>query len=444
MGSDDSPETLATVLYAARSQGLGYRVGKSTETLRRELGDTIPIVSHLPMAATRFPFYEVSISTAIGSRASQEDRFVFCPEVVPGCADTAFFGVFDGTVGDFASDTVKGLVVPHLVATHPWERVVKLLTGKPSTQYPCATEADILRHDAPEEENIPIDRRPDGVPAKEQQSGVCVQTRATTTSESIGSSSSLEAGDAFERKNRNNDDDELPKLLWIVMDWMYLNADTELLELCSIYEKDYASSTSATVLLAGGYVCVGHLGDSRVAIGYERDGILYGEFLTEDHKPNMLREQERILRCGGSVEYLQNHYDKPFIRGGDFTARKSRGEQPMQLQYSRAFGGKDLKKYGLSSQPDLKVFRLDPTHHVFILASDGIWDVQTAGRAVEIAMTAKRRGDDPASALVQLTLDEQRLRNQNADNLTVIVVFPDSTKYIYEAAQRRDQARSSS
>ena len=46
-----------------------------------------------------------------------------------------------------------------------------------------------------------------------------------------------------------------------------------------------------------------------------------------------------------SVEYLHNSFDKPFIRGGDFTARKARGDRAMQLQYSRAFGGKDLKPY---------------------------------------------------------------------------------------------------
>lgn len=45
-----------------------------------------------------------------------------------------------------------------------------------------------------------------------------------------------------------------------------------------------------------------------------------------------------VQRNGGSVEYLHNHNNKPFIRGGDFAFRKSRGEQPMQLQYSRAFG----------------------------------------------------------------------------------------------------------
>ncbi|EER01208.1 hypothetical protein Pmar_PMAR010688, partial [Perkinsus marinus ATCC 50983] len=65
---------------------------------------------------------------------------------------------------------------------------------------------------------------------------------------------------------------------------------------------------------------------------------IFGEFLTMDHKPDQVPERRRIERCGGSVEYLHNHNNKPFIRGGDFAVRKAMQEQPMQLQYSRAFG----------------------------------------------------------------------------------------------------------
>lgn len=57
------------------------------------------------------------------------------------------------------------------------------------------------------------------------------------------------------------------------------------------------------------------------------------------------------VQSGGSLAYL--HGGKPFIRGGDFTERQARGERPMQLNYSRAFGGKDLKPYGLLAVPDI-------------------------------------------------------------------------------------------
>ena len=54
-----------------------------------------------------------------------------------------------------------------------------------------------------------------------------------------------------------------------------------------------------------------------------------------------------VLICfflGGSLAWL--HGNKPYIRGGDFHPRQANGEHPKQLNYSRAFGGKDLKMFG--------------------------------------------------------------------------------------------------
>jgi len=102
---------------------------------------------------------------------------------------------------------------------------------------------------------------------------------------------------------------------------------------------------------------------------------------------------------GGSLVYL--HGNRPFLRGGDFHQRKV----AMQLNYSRAFGGKDLKPFGLSSSPDIRVIDVKlpispaasgqpassvstdahgnvtsmskPGEAVYMLVmgSDGIWDV---------------------------------------------------------------------
>ena len=52
----------------------------------------------------------------------------------------------------------------------------------------------------------------------------------------------------------------------------------------------------------------------------------------------MAEERRRIEKSGGSLAYL--HGGKPFIRGGDFAERQLKGDRPMQLNYSRAFGGK--------------------------------------------------------------------------------------------------------
>jgi len=96
------------------------------------------------------------------------------------------------------------------------------------------------------------------------------------------------------------------------------------------------------VLILGDLMTVAHLGDSRVALGRPGPGgALGGVFLTKDHKPDLPDELRRIEASGGSLTYL--HGGKPFLRGGDFADRQAIGDRPMQLNYSRAFGGKDLK-----------------------------------------------------------------------------------------------------
>eukprot|EP00922_Rhytidocystis_sp_ex-Travisia-forbesii_P038459 GHVS01057290.1.p1 GENE.GHVS01057290.1~~GHVS01057290.1.p1 ORF type:complete len:349 (+),score=53.40 GHVS01057290.1:215-1261(+) len=323
----------------------------------------MPTTSHLPMEPTRFPNFELSIYTDIGGRKYQEDRFAFSPTLLPNRKDCAFFGVFDGTVGDFASDTVKSLVVPHLLASPGWRRAADL----------------IQRHSE--------------------------ETPGAAANGSSGSGGGIESA------------------LREAVDTMYRNSDIELVHECALNKKDYASSTSVTAVLAGGYLAVGHLGDSRIALGRMTPDGMKAEFLTNDHKPDQPEEKERILRSGGSVEYLHNHNNKPFIRGGDFTMRKSRGEQPMQLQYSRAFGGKDLKRFGLSHVPDVRVVTMDESWRCLILASDGLWDVLSADHAVDFAMSAKAQSKNPAQFLVTATLEEQRVRNQSADNITAMVAM---------------------
>merc|ERR1712194_107977 len=145
-----------------------------------------------------------------------------------------------------------------------------------------------------------------------------------------------------------------------------------------------------------------------------------GNFVTKDHKPDQAEERNRIETKGGSVEYLQNHQNKPFIRGGDFQQRKILGESPMQLQYSRAFGGKDLKPFGLIAEPTVNVTRRERQFIGFILASDGLWDVMGADRAARVATHAFLSKQNPSKMLVKAAMDT------SGDNITACCVFYDS------------------
>lgn len=285
--------------------------------------------------------FKVSLLQHMGDRKTQEDRYLIVPDAGQGCA---LFGVFDGTVGDFASDNVKDIVLPKLL----------------------------------EDKNFP---------------------------------------------------GNIPEALRST----FVNSDQELLNRCSRsasqqtgpHQLHYSTSTGVMAVVTQDSLVVGHLGDSRIVAGIRQsDGRIIGKQLTEDHKPDQDHERKRIEECGGMVERLINHNNKPFIRGGDFMMRKALGEQPMQLQYSRAFGGKDLKIFGLSSRPDISKIPIANVSCV-ILASDGLWDVINAEQAVDIVNSAVAQSLNPSAALVRASLLEQSKRKARADNITAVVVLMD-------------------
>ena len=125
-------------------------------------------------------------------------------------------------------------------------------------------------------------------------------------------------------------------------------------------------------------------------------------------------------QAGGILAYL--HGGKPFLRGGDFVERQARGDRPMQLNYSRAFGGKDLKPFGLTAEPCVAQVRLSPADKVLVLASDGLWDVADADAAVNLAWELFCAGSDPARGLAEWALMQHDAR-QTTDNITVQVII---------------------
>jgi serine/threonine protein phosphatase PrpC len=124
-------------------------------------------------------------------------------------------------------------------------------------------------------------------------------------------------------------------------------------------EYDYCTSTGVVGFLWKNLFTVAHVGDSRALIcSISNQGTIKPSWLTNDHKPHQMKEKQRIVQCGGSLIWL--HGNKPYIRGGDFFERAKLGHKPKQLNYSRAFGCKGLKKFGLTCEPDVS--------HVTLLA----------------------------------------------------------------------------
>eukprot|EP00457_Paulinella_chromatophora_P005698 gb/GEZN01005715.1/.p1 GENE.gb/GEZN01005715.1/~~gb/GEZN01005715.1/.p1 ORF type:complete len:423 (+),score=76.67 gb/GEZN01005715.1/:58-1326(+) len=354
--------------------------------------------------------------THIGKRKNQEDRFVFCPDLLNG--EYAFFGVFDGTVKEHASEWVHKHILPILLET-------------------------------------PSFRKFHALPKQQKSANIRLLEAAT-----------------YE---------------------MYQKTDAALIQFCARNEFHYASTTSVTALVhfPSNVMVVANLGDSHLVLGGKQSNSTSdakvsasgdvgpeGVMVTAPHRADHPKERSRIEAAGGSVVYLHN---KPFIRGGDFHYR----HHAMQLNYSRAFGGKDLKPYGLSCQPNIfsvpiifKRTRNDSSSEakqaeqqpapaaedststqtslsgdkvgVILMGSDGIWDVLNPKEAVGIAYRAQQqyqqyqqrlqrteedageqqqgqerqreRPPSPAEALVQIALVNHKYKG-SSDNVTALAFF---------------------
>lgn len=297
--------------------------------------------------------------TSIGLRPSQEDRFTLVPSFFRD--DCSFCGVFDGTVGDDASEFVNTNFVSHLCKN------LELHNGSKEDAFSSLAGKD-----------------------------------------DISTTAGARVSDEFAEKLRNG------------VRSTFLSTDAALIAMCAEKGLHYASSTGVTALLWKNLLTIAHIGDSKACIARMEGGELQPEWLTVDHKPNMPLELRRIEASGGSLAWL--HGNKPYIRGGDFFQRQVLGEHPKQLNYSRAFGGKDLKMYGLSAEPDVSHFEITAEDRLVLLGSDGLWDVLNPRVACEIALQARAQGRSATADIVQRAINEMPVCGVR-DNITVIAIF---------------------
>jgi len=143
--------------------------------------------------------------------------------------------------------------------------------------------------------------------------------------------------------------------------------------------------------------------------------------LSNDHKPDLPVERERIERAGGVV-----------------SAAGPRGLPPSRvwvngrvgLAMSRSLGDGEAKTHGVSADPEVQLFTLQPMQpgdktgdKFIIVASDGIWEFISSQQACDIVQ--KHNNAHAASAELVKTA-EQRWREEEGsyrDDITCIVAF---------------------
>ncbi|RXM96265.1 Protein phosphatase 1D [Acipenser ruthenus] len=231
--------------------------------------------------------------------------------------------------------------------------------------------------------------------------------------------------------------DEKEKIVWVRFEKADINAEWPK----TITGLPSTSGTTASVVvIRGDKMFVAHVGDSGVVLGVQddpRDDFIRAVELTQDHKPELPRERQRIEGLGGSVIRKSGVnrvvWKRPRLPHNGPVRRSTVIDQIPFLAVARALG--DLWSYDfysrefvVSPEPDTSVLTLDPRiHRYIILGSDGVWNMIPPQDAVSMCQdheeeTQGQYGMSNAWQLVSHSLLRWRQRGLRADNTSAIVL----------------------
>lgn len=162
--------------------------------------------------------------------------------------------------------------------------------------------------------------------------------------------------------------------------------------------QQWAGCTSLASLVWGGRLWVANAGDCRAVLC--RGGEVVPA--SRDHTAELDAERQRVLDAGGTASRQRGMW-----RVGD-----------IGLAVTRSIGDADLKGVGVTAEPEVTEFQLQPDDTFLILASDGLWDVLSNYDAVGLVHDTVKQPTMCAQRLVT-----EALTRGSKDNITAVVAF---------------------
>ena len=148
------------------------------------------------------------------------------------------------------------------------------------------------------------------------------------------------------------------------------------------FDLSTSGSTGCMLLIEEGRMLSGNVGDSRAVRG---GAGVAAESLTEDHKPTLPREIQRIRAKGGRVAPLR-------IDGEDIGPPRvwRKSEQTPGLCMSRSFGDEIGRSVGVICEPDTAWYTINhgdfPEGMYVVLASDGLYEFCENDEVIDIVL----------------------------------------------------------
>ncbi len=141
-----------------------------------------------------------------------------------------------------------------------------------------------------------------------------------------------------------------------------------------------SGSTCVSLIYTPKKVFCINIGDSRCIIG-KFDGKKWKpKNLSNDHKPDLEIEKDRIIKSGGIIRPMREE-DGEFIGPQRIWVKDA---NLPGLAMSRSFGDEVAHQIGVSTDPEIIEYELHEEDKFIILASDGIWEFMSNQEVVDI------------------------------------------------------------
>lgn len=188
------------------------------------------------------------------------------------------------------------------------------------------------------------------------------------------------------------------------------------IKLLETVDCSFSGSTAVVVVRQGEDLVIANLGDSRAVLGTSTENGIQATQLTEDLKPDVPGEADRIKKANGRVfaHESQPHIQRVWLPNEDIPG----------LAMSRAFGDFDMKNCGIIATPVVTHRRLTSKDQFLVLACDGVWDVLSNDEVVSVVVSAKNK-----EAAAKAVVDEahaawkRKFPLAKIDDCTVVCLF---------------------
>ena len=233
----------------------------------------------------------------------------------------------------------------------------------------------------------------------------------------------IELNHAIKNSNKNILTDDLTPIITKIFNKINLKLTSN-----EMINSLLSGSTCVSLIYTPYKLITANVGDSRAFLGKHNEKLKkwFCYNLTEDHKPNLEKEKQRILKMGGRIEPIRD-FDGSFI-GADRVWVKN-GDYP-GLAMSRSFGDQIAHSVGVSVEPDIKIYEFKEEDKFFVLASDGLFEFIDGQKIVEIIGEYYEKGDivDCCEYLYKVAREKWLMEEEVVDDITIILVFLDEDK----------------